>query len=145
MSSPFVNFFDLSHLHLRWTVQLLLLLVPLLVWLLVMENGERLVHRRRCTVCLCLANLNKEGIVLHYHLRGLVSTQKLSPWSARPKFFLSMENVRWSDRNGQWRIARAPAPQQRQHLLPVHEPGPGGNGDQRWNFVHGMRTTDNGA
>ena len=39
----------------------LILLVHLLIQCQAMENGERLVHRRRCTVCLCLANLNKEG------------------------------------------------------------------------------------
>ena len=52
----------------------------------VMENGERVASRghQLADSFLCLANKNKEGIVLHYHLLGLVSTERCAWASAAP-------------------------------------------------------------
>ena len=77
---------------------------------------------------LCLANKNKEGIVLHYHLLGLVSSQELTWASAAPATIL-MEKVCASFANGQWRVARHPGAQQCEQLFPVQGFGPDGNGD----------------
>ena len=53
----------------------------------VMENGERVASRghQLADSFLCLANKNKEGIVLHYHLLGLVSTGKVCLGEDPPK------------------------------------------------------------
>ena len=94
-----------------------------------MENGERVASRghQLADSFLCLANKNKEGMVLHYHLLGLVSTG-VCEWGAAPASIL-MEKVCWVSSNGQWRITRHPGAQQRQHLFPVHGFGPDGDGD----------------
>ena len=139
---PFWNFFFTSILVCSGHFFLLLRL--LLVWLLVMENGERLVRHRWRTEFMCLSNMNKRGISTHYHLRGLVSTTTCCLEKTAPVPVL-MEKVCRVSGNGQWRITWAPGCQQRQHLFPVHGSGTGRNGDQWRHTVHGMGTTDNGA
>ena len=95
-----------------------------------MENGERLASRghQLADSFLCLANKNKEGIVLHYHLLGLVSSQQLT-WGCSAAPPLLMEKVCASFANGQWRVARHPGAQQREQLFPVQGFGTGRNGD----------------
>ena len=141
MSRSFENFFSPRP---GCTVQLLLILRLLLVWLLVMENGERLVRHRWRTEFMCLANMNKRGISTHYHLRGLVSTQKLSPGVQTAPATLVMEigiglanGEQWSSVNHQeTRMPAAPTT--------VPSPSTGAAGEWRAMEAHDPRYVDYG-
>ena len=94
-----------------------------------MENGERVASRghQLADSFLCLANKNKEGIVTHYHLLGLVSTERCA-WEKTAPATILMEKVCDPCANGEWRVARLPGAQQCEQLFPVHGFGPDGNG-----------------
>ena len=68
---------------------------------------------------MCLANMNKEGISTHYHLLSLVSTQKLSPWSAVQTFSINGELVMVCD---QWKMESHPVTRSPESPAPVPSP-----------------------
>jgi len=77
---------------------------------------------------LCLANKNKEGIVLLLPSSG-TGVKSGTHLGLQCSFSILMEKVCAPCANGQWRVARHPGAQQCEQLFPVQGFGPDGNGD----------------